>query len=182
MSEAGMPDLSVTRLAPRGMVTIRADFAAPGAQAALLAATGCVMPGQRRIGFEGDRALAWMSPDEAMLFLPVAEAPGMPAAIAAALGDAPHLAVDVSDARAIFRIAGPGARMALAKGAPIDLSPAGFGPGDFRRTRLGQVAAALWMPEAGVLELMCFRSVADFVEDWLAMAIRSADAGLFAES
>jgi sarcosine oxidase subunit gamma len=176
-----MSDVTVTRPAPRGMVTIRADFAAPGAQSTLLAATGCVMPGRRRIAFEGARALAWMSPDEAMLFLPVAEAPGIPAAVAAALGETPHLAVDVSDARVIFRIAGPGARMVLAKGAPVDLSPAAFGPGDFRRTRLGQVAAAFWMLGDGAFELMCFRSVAGFVEDWLGTAARAVDTDIFAE-
>lgn len=175
-----MSELMVTRPAPRGMVTIRADLGAPGAQAALLAATGCVMPGRRRIAFQNGRALAWMSPDEAMLFLPPGEAPGLPAAVASALGAAPHLAVDVSDARVIFRIAGPGARMALAKGAPVDLAPAAFGPGDFRRTRLGQVAAAFWMLEDGAFELMCFRSVAGFVEDWLGTAIRSVDTDLFA--
>lgn len=181
-----MSDLAVTRAAPRGMVTIRADFAAPGAQAALLAATGCVMPGQRRIAFEGRRAVAWMSPDEALLFLPPEEVAGVPAAVAEALGRAPHLAVDVSDARVIFRIAGAGARMVLAKGAPIDLSPPAFRPGDFRRTRLGQVASAIWMTEDGAFELMCFRSVADFVEGWLLNAAGSVDAsllgsGLFAE-
>lgn len=163
----------VDRLPPRGMVTIRADFAAAGMQAAILAATGCVMPGPRRIAFTGNRALAWMSPDEAMLFLPEAEAADLPAAIDRALAPQHHLAVDMSDARALFRIKGPGARAVLAKGAPVDLAPAAFGPGDFRRSRLGQVAAAFWMPAPDVFELMCFRSVADFVADWLETAARS---------
>ena len=78
----------------------------------------------------------------------------------------------MSDARAVFRLDGPGAREVLAKGAPVDLAPAAFGPGDFRRTRLGQVAAAFWMPEPEVFDLMCFRSVAGFVADWLATAAR----------
>ncbi|TPE53527.1 sarcosine oxidase subunit gamma [Amaricoccus solimangrovi] len=176
-----MSDLTVSRVAPRGMVTIRADLGGPGAQAALLAATGCVMPGQRRIALQGRRALAWMAPDEAMLFLPPEEVAEVPGRIAAALGAAPHLAVDVSDARVIFRIAGPGARMVLAKGAPVDLAPQAFRPGDFRRTRLGQVAVAFWMTGDGAFELMCFRSVAGFVEDWLLNAARSVDPGLFAE-
>lgn len=176
-----MSEVSVTRAAPRGMVTLRADFGAQGAQSALLAATGCVMPGQRRIAFQNGRALAWMSPDEAMLFLPVPEAPGIVAAMAEAFAAAAHLAVDVSDARAIFRVAGPGARAALAKGAPVDLSATGFGPGDFRRTRLGQIAAAFWMTEDGAFEVMCFRSVADFVEEWLRLAALDVDTDLFAE-
>ena len=98
-----------------GMITLRYDFAAPGAQSALLGATGCVMPGTRRIAFSGDRALAWMSPDEAMLFLPHAQAPSVAAEIAAKLAPAPCLAADVSDARVIFRLSGQGAREVLAK-------------------------------------------------------------------
>ena len=60
----------------------------------------------------------------------------------------------------------------LAKGTPVDLLPGSFGPGDFRRSRLGQVAAAFWMPEAGTIDLMCFRSVAGFVAEWLVSAGR----------
>jgi sarcosine oxidase subunit gamma len=63
--------------------------------------------------------------------------------------------------------------LVLASGAPVDLAPAAFGPGDLRRTRLGQVAAAFWIPEPEVFDLACFRSVADFVTDWLANAARS---------
>jgi sarcosine oxidase subunit gamma len=69
----------------------------------------------------------------------------------------------------------------LAKGAPVDLAPAAFGVGDFRRTRLGQVAAAFWMPAPDTFELMCFRSVAGYVADWLANAARPGSlAGYFA--
>ena len=49
----------------------------------------------------------------------------------------------------------------------MDLSPAGFGPGEIRRTRLGQVAAAFWLTGEDAFELVCFRSVGGFVHDWL---------------
>lgn len=176
-----MSDATISTPAARGMITIRADFAAPGAQSALLAATGCVMPGPRRIAFSGGRALAWMSPDEAMLFLPLAETPEAVAGIARALDALPNLVTDISDARAIFRVEGPGARDVLAKGAPVDLAPAAFGPGDFRRTRLGQVACAFWLCEDGAFELMCFRSVAEYVATWLETATLPGSApGIFA--
>ncbi|WP_299134255.1 sarcosine oxidase subunit gamma [uncultured Amaricoccus sp.] len=167
-----MSDVVVSQPTAPGMITLRYDFAAPGAQSALLGATGCVMPGTRRIAFSGDRALAWMSPDEAMLFLPHAQAPSVAAEIAAKLAPAPCLAVDVSDARVIFRLSGQGAREVLAKGAPADLSPAAFGVGDFRRTRVGQVAAAFWLREDGAFDLMCFRSVAEYMRLWLDTAAR----------
>ena len=167
-----MPEaVRVSRVDPRGMVTLRGDLAALAG--AVRAVTGCAVPEPRRVVLDGERGVAWMSPDELMLFV----APGAAAAaveeIEAALAGVHHLAVDVSDARAVFRLEGAGAREVLAKGAPVDLAPAAFGVGDFRRTRLGQVAAAFWMPEAEVFELMCFRSVAGFVGAWLANAARA---------
>lgn len=167
MSEA----VSITRRAV-GMIGLRCDFAEPRLAAALAKATGCALPAPRRIAFGADGAAAWMSPDEALLFVPLEAVAGRLAEIGAALASAHHLALDLSDARTVFRIEGAGAREVLAQGAPVDLAREAFGPGDFRRTRLGQVAAAFWMPEPGVFELMCFRSVAAFVADWLAHAAR----------
>ncbi|MDP5334258.1 MAG: sarcosine oxidase subunit gamma, partial [Paracoccaceae bacterium] len=57
-----------------------------------------------------------------------------------------------------------------AKLAPVDLHPAHVGPGDVRRTRLAQVAGAFWMPEAGQINVVCFRSVAQYVFDLLCTA------------
>jgi sarcosine oxidase subunit gamma len=148
------------------MVTLRGDLADPRIRAAV------EVPPVRRIAVAGETAVAWMAPDEVMLFVPRADVAGRIAALGAALAEMHHLVVDVSDARALFRLEGRGAREVLAKGAPVDLSAPAFGPGDFRRTRLGQVAVAFWMPDADVFELMCFRSVADHVGLWLDLAAR----------
>jgi sarcosine oxidase subunit gamma len=158
---------SISERGPSGMVTLRGDLSSIDLQTAVRALTGCAMPDVRKITFDGDRSVAWMSPDELMLFSTHEDAAGLAADLADALKDSHHLAVNVSDARAIFRLTGPGARAVLAKGAPVDLAPDPFGPGDFRRTRLGQVAAAFWMVEDDVFDLMCFRSVGGFVGDWL---------------
>jgi sarcosine oxidase subunit gamma len=160
-------DVRITERGPSGMVTLHGDLGSTGLQTAVRALTGCAMPDVRKITFHGDRAVAWMSPDELILFSTHEDAAGLAADLADALKDSHHLAVDVSDARAVFRLTGPGARAVLAKGAPVDLAPDAFGPGDFRRTRLGQVAAAFWMVEYDVFDLMCFRSVGGFVGDWL---------------
>jgi len=76
----------------------------------------------------------------------------------------------VKSARAVFRITGKGAREVLAKGAPVDLSKDAFGPGQIRRTRLGQVACAFWMSGEDQFDLICFGSVSEFVFDWLSTA------------
>ena len=81
-----------------------------------------------------------------------------------------HLVADVSDARAVIALSGAGAREVLAKGAPVDMAQDRFGPAEIRRTRLGQVAVAFWMTGPETFELVCFRSVAGFVFDWLTVA------------
>lgn len=173
MSDAPAP-VAITRRDPLRMITLRCDLAAPPLAEALDRATGLGIPDVRRIETGPRGAVAWMSPDELLLMLAPDAVPGACAGIAQGLPGTHHLAVDVSDARAVFRLAGPGARRLCAGGAPVDLDPRAFAPGDFRRTRLGQVAVALWMPEPDVIDLMCFRSVAGFVEIWLASA-RGAD-------
>jgi sarcosine oxidase subunit gamma len=162
--------IRIERRTPPAMVTLRGDLAAPELAAAVAAVSGCAVPGVRRVEIVGGNVAAWMSPDELLLVLAPGAAPAAVAALGAALEGTHHLAVDVSDARAVFRLSGPGARAVLACGAPVDL--AGFGAREIRRTRLGQVAAAFWMPEAEVFDLVCFGSVAGFVSDWLADAAR----------
>jgi sarcosine oxidase subunit gamma len=81
-------------------------------------------------------------------------------AIAAALKGQHHLAVNVSDARAVFRIEGAKADQVLRKLCPVDMDR--LEAGELRRTRAAQVAAAFWQDEAG-FTLVCFRSVAGYV-------------------
>ncbi|MEP2203837.1 MAG: sarcosine oxidase subunit gamma, partial [Tateyamaria sp.] len=57
-----------------------------------------------------------------------------------------------------------------AKLAPVDLAPGQFTSGMFRRTRMGQVPAAFWLREDGVFEVICFRSVAQYMFDLLSVA------------
>ncbi len=59
-----------------------------------------------------------------------------------------HLAADVSDARAVFRIEGAKADQVLAKLCPVDLAT--LEPGELRRTRAAQVAAAFWRKTAAI--------------------------------
>ena len=155
----------VREIGPLGMISLRATPDAPGLQAAVKACTGTEIPGQRQILHNGDRAAGWMSPDEYLLILPYAETAAALAAIAGAMQGAHHLAVAVSDARAVFRIEGAKADQVIAKLAPVDL--AALPPGELRRTRTAQVAAAFWREGDG-LTLVCFRSVARYVFDLLA--------------
>lgn len=170
------PLVSIKELGPVGMVTIRGDFASAAFASAIEDVCGGPIPGQRR--FEG--ALGWMSPDELLWTGAYADADGIVAGLTEALAGEHHLAVNVSDARAVFRVTGSGARELIAKGAPVDMSPAAFADGDLRRTHIGQVAAAFWMTGEDNLTLVCFRSFAGYMFDWLSASAKDgATPGLY---
>jgi sarcosine oxidase subunit gamma len=141
------------------MITLRAK-GMKSLDKAIKAAVGTKVPAQRRIEVAGDNACGWMSPDEYLLVLPYAEVPKALAAIAKALQGQHHLAVDVSDARAVIRIEGDKAAQVLRKLSPVDFDK--LEPGELRRSRAAQVASAFWQQDGG-FTLVCFRSVAGYV-------------------
>ena len=149
----------VERLRGQGMITVRCDFAK---------LRGFAVPDIRKV----KDGIVWMSPDELLMTMPKSDVSATVARLETTLKGQQHLIADVSDARAVFRLSGPNARETLAKGAPVDLSPDSFQPGDIRRTRIGQVAAAFWMVDAQTFHIVCFTSVAGYLEDWLRHAAR----------
>ncbi|MDE3238226.1 MAG: sarcosine oxidase subunit gamma [Paracoccaceae bacterium] len=162
--------VTVEEVGPIGMITLRGDLASASLGQAVKAAVGVSVPAPRRIEIAGDTGAAWMSPDELLLILPYAAVPATLAALETALAGEHAMAVDVSDARASFRIRGAGAREVMAKLSPVDYAPGRFGPGELRRTRAAQVAAAVWMSGEAEFSLVCFRSVARYVFDLLSVS------------
>lgn len=157
-----------------GMITLRGDLSASALKkAASRAAGGAPSPAPLTVTASETGALAWMSPDELLVMCPYSDAPARAKELAAALAGTHALAVDVSNARAAFRISGPGAREALAKLCPLDLSPAAFPSGTFRRTRAAQIAVAVWAESDDTLRLISFRSVAQYAFDLLKAAARN---------
>ena len=150
---------SIREIGPLGMITLRAK-GVKALEKAVKAVTGTKLPATRRIEVNGDKACGWMSPDEYLLVLPYADVTDALAKLANSLAGEHHLAVDVSDARAIFRIEGDKAADVLRKLSPVDFET--LEPGELRRTRAAQVAAALWQQDQG-FTLVCFRSVAAYV-------------------
>ncbi|MBU9699508.1 sarcosine oxidase subunit gamma [Rhodobacteraceae bacterium HSP-20] len=156
---------TIREIGPVGMITLRAKPDVKALAKAIKAAVGTEVPALRRIVTGGDRACGWMSPDEYLLVMPYAAVAGALEAIAKAMGGEHHLAVDVSDARAVFRVEGAKAEQVLAKLSPVDFAT--LEPGELRRTRAAQVAAAFWKDGDG-FTVVCFRSVGRYVFDLLA--------------
>lgn len=173
--------ITVQEVGPQGMITLRGDLSDATFAAAVTQVTGASVPGQRKITHAGAKSVAWMSPDELLILLPYAEVGAAVSSLNTALAGTHFLAVNVSDARALFRVTGKSAevREVIAKLAPADLSPDAFAPGDIRRTRLAQVAAAFWLVQEGEANLVCFRSVARYAFDLLATSAVAGPVGFF---
>lgn len=150
---------TIREIGPLGMITLRAK-GVKALEKAVKSVTGTKLPATRRIEINGDRACGWMSPDEYLLVVPYAGVSAALASLTKALAGEHHLAVDVSDARAVFRIEGDKAADVLRKLSPVDFET--LEPGELRRSRAAQVAAAMWHQDQGYT-LVCFRSVAGYV-------------------
>ncbi|MEL7114941.1 MAG: sarcosine oxidase subunit gamma family protein [Pseudomonadota bacterium] len=151
---------------PQGMITLRGDLASAAMVKAVKAAVKAEVPAQRMLT-TGEGDALWMSPDELLVLVPYADADETVAKIDGAMGKAHHLAANVSDARALFTLTGPGIRDVLAKLTPADLSQTALPLAEVRRTRLAQVPAAFWFSADDTCHVICFRSVAQYVFDIL---------------
>jgi len=160
----------VQALPLHGMITVRGDLSDAKVKKVVKTASGVAIPPQGQLSGTASGGAAWMSPDEVLVLCPYADVPAKLTAMQSALGDAFAMAVDVSDARAVVQVSGPGAREVMAKLAPVDLHPDAFTPGMFRRTRLAQVPAAFWMADDETFCVICFRSQAQYVFDLLITA------------
>ena len=176
-----MSDVSVTLEPPVGMVLIRGAHDDIGNALAKALALG--LPDRLSLTYADGRSLLWFSPDELLLLTPPGKAGSAVEKIGAALAGRHHLAVDVSDARVMFRLEGASGalRDTLAKLTPADMRPASFPVGMVRRTRLAQVPAAIWFAGETEARVLVFRSVAIYARDLLDNAARpGAAVGYFA--
>ena len=166
--------VTIREMGLQGMVTLRADLS--GAAKAVARVTGAELPEPRRISAGKDCAVAWMSPDEVLILCDHGQAGKLAFDLTEALTGKPHLAVDVSDARAMFSVTGEAGQLrdVLAKITPADIGALPLG--EMRRTRVQQAAGAIWFHSETEARVICFRSVARYVFDLLAMSAREGGA------
>ena len=157
----------------QGMITLRGDLSKAAVIKAATLVTGVEMPAQGMANHDGASGICWMSTDELLILCPYEGVADTLAKMHKALGKTHALAVDVSDARACLRVSGPNAREVMAKLAPVDLTPAAFQVGMFRRTRMAQVAAAFWLVDEQTFQIVCFRSNGQYVFDLLNVAAQT---------
>jgi len=173
--------VEVREMGLRGMITLRGDLSSAAVKKAVKDACGVDVPGQREIAVSGESGAAWMSPDELLLMIPYEGVEEALSKVEAALKGQHFLAVNVSDARAVFQLQGDKAREIIAKLCPVDMAPGAFEPGIIRRTRMAQIAAAFWIVDEETIRVVCFRSVAEYAFNLLKDAAEpGGETGLFA--
>jgi sarcosine oxidase subunit gamma len=167
----GVPLLVTLRELPASaMIDVRldpADVAALNATQQALALDLPLTPG--KISARAECVAWWFGPDQWLVVAPPADA----ALLMPALYTTARSAVDVSDLRAEFELAGPRAIDVLRKGCGIDLHPRVFATGDCALTLLGRVRVALrQIDERPGYRVLVERSVAPYLWDWLVDAMR----------
>ena len=175
-------EVTVREAGLRGMIVLRGDIDDKKLRSVCTGLSGVDFPGQGQANCVGEKGLCWMSPDEILVLVPYDGVAQAIALIDTALAGTHYLAENVSDARAVILVEGSFCREVIAKLAPVDLHPDTFKPGDFRRTRLGQVAAAFWMRDEDTFEVICFRSVAGYAFDLLAGSAKAGQVDFYRKS
>jgi len=170
----GDPAVVVLRELPAAaMIDLRldpADAAALNAAQTVLSLDLSLTPGKAVTG--AGRAAWWFGPDQWLVVAPPADA----TRLVRALYGVAASAVDVSDLRAEFELAGPRAIDVLRKGCAIDLHPRAFAPGDCALTALARVRVALRQTDDRPgYRVLVERSVAPYLWDWLTDAMMEFD-------
>jgi sarcosine oxidase, subunit gamma len=170
-----MSEIVIEELRDRGMIDLKGDPAEPGFLDAVKAVLGLDLPLVPRSSVtSGATTVLWLSTDQWLIVLPYTGSEQMTERLHAALAPFHALAVDLSDARSIFRIAGLGAREVVMKGASVDLTHTDCVVGTVRRFNFADLAAMVHVmsdrPET--LDLYVFRSVGSYVRRFLDTAAR----------
>ncbi|MDE2673811.1 MAG: hypothetical protein OXH65_01740 [Paracoccaceae bacterium] len=147
-----------------GMILFRGDLKSKTLQDAIVEVTGVKVPVRGKISTEDQTSIAWMSPDELLLFVPLERVGELIEDLNHKMGEEDTLIWDISDLRSVFEIEGNFIREVLAKNTPIDLNKDKMRKGTFRRTRFGQIAVAFWFESETKWFMICRRSEAEYAQ------------------
>jgi sarcosine oxidase subunit gamma len=168
----GGPTLTVVALPRVAQVNVRGRDATPALVQAVTAALGVAPPvAPNTTTSLGPRTVLWLGPGEWRVVGPPDDAAALVAALA---GEVPRRlagVVDVTDAYAVIRLAGPGARDVLAQGCPLDLHPRVFGPGRCAASLLAKTDVLIHQTDAAPTYALHVRwSHAAYLWAWLGNA------------
>jgi sarcosine oxidase, subunit gamma len=172
-TEPGNLSVSLREMAGRGMIDLRGQMTDRKFMIAAKGVLGFDLPKAHRTSTSwGDTKALWLSPDQWLILCPGDKAQALTEQLSAALKSIHHLAVNVSDMRAIIRVEGEHARTTVMKGTSIDLTHGDYPTGTIRRMKFAEVGALLHIVEENVIDVYVFRSYADYAWQFLVKAGR----------
>ncbi|MEJ1159528.1 hypothetical protein [Prosthecomicrobium sp. N25] len=180
MAEVTSPPPATLTPAEHALVLVTASAARrPAAETALAAGFGTAPPAGPEVRMAGSVAILGLGPGRWLLAAPDATGPGLLARAGAALG-ATALATDQSDARAVFRLAGPRLADLLERITALDPQGPELAVGAAAATDVMQCPAWLWRPSADAILAAVPRSYAADFERTVAQAAATLAAALAA--
>lgn len=165
-----MAEAAITILPRCAKVTVRGRESTPALLAAAATALGFALPVAPNTATEGGgRVALWLAPGTwRIVGAPDEDGAALAAAFERTVARAFAGVVDVSDAYASFRIAGPQARATLARGCPLDLHERAFKPGQCAQSLLAKTEILLHQRDAApTYDLQVRASHAAYLWAWL---------------
>jgi sarcosine oxidase, subunit gamma len=169
--------IDISEIQNTGLIDLRI---LPKGRAALTIAAnelGFSLPHAPRTSGSGrGRTALWWSIDQWIVTCPRSRTQFLAKKLETAFGRAHAMVTNVSDTRAIVRVSGDQVREVLMKGCCVDLLAKDVVPGLVRRTQIAEIPAAIHFVSNDPLtfDIYVFRSYADYIWQWLAVAGRSS--------
>ena len=160
----------IEEVANFGMVSVRVDLLDSKVREIIQSISGAQCPQRGKISDGKKMSVGWMSTDEYAIFSENSNVIKIVDKIESKLKKYDHLCLNMSDSRRCFHLKGKGWREVLSKGTPADLSPKAFGKGVLRRTRIANLAVAIWSFNDTEVFVVSMTSVGDFILEWLVNA------------
>ena len=168
MSELGVEsNVLIEEVTNFGMVSVKVNPLDAKVREIVQSISGTQCPPIGKISYGKKMSVGWMSTDEYAIFGKSSDATKLVNRIGLKLKKYDHLCLNMSDSRRCFRLTGKGWREVLSKGTPTDISPQAFANGVLRRTRIANVAVAIWSFNENEVFIISMTSVGDFMLEWL---------------
>lgn len=167
--------IAMSNVTDRAMIDLRVRSDDAAAVKSLEAALGMTLPHEPRSStLSGERQALWLSIDQWLITAPLTDRAGLTASLDAAAAGQFAAITDMSDARAVIRLEGAGARETVMKGAAADLTRSDVGT--VRRMMFADIAAMAHVisDDPDAIDIYVFRSYAEYAWDWLEAASRPA--------
>ena len=167
--------IAITEIVGRGMIDLKVQPSDRSACDAVREVLGFDLPSTPRSSSrKGERAALWLSIDQHLIITPIAECETQIEALNTALNGHVAAVTDLSDARAVIRLSGPGASDVIRKGSQADIGGSGPDAGTVSRMPLAGIPAVVHMVQSGseIIDLYVDRSYGESAWEWLARAAR----------